>query len=403
MRSILHMICQHATLFFFGLMLFGCVQFKPQTLYDGLEPIEKPTKPEILSIVVEPVIFRDNAKDMWGLKSDSCQTVSLTSEFTHSGTEAIDLEWNPAAGGCDFAGIGIGWDSYVGKDLTSIMDYAAIQFYVRSKSGRMFGLPIVLTLEDHSGGMGFSYTDNKYFERTAIDEEWQKVVVPLNSFEMEKENLDPSNIKQLQLELQQSGKIYLDDIELVYYTPEPIVPWMDEEVLPNPLSTPIVIFDKKFINDNYWGFIKDDCQNFEMKPVDSLNEGGDIIHAKWEEKEGCKLMTFGASWHKWKPVDLSNVLGSKGFSFRIKRADGSSESLPIKVGLEDYDRAVTYVMLLPKYVAEGNYDTNWRVVKIPLSDLPKGFDFSRTKQLMFNFEEAGEVFIDDIKFIDLKD
>ncbi len=401
MRSFIHNSYRPAILIIFGVFLFGCVQFKPQSLYDGLEPLEKPEKPEVLSIVVEPVIFRDNANDMWGLKSDSCQTASLTSEVTHSGTEAIDLEWNPTAGGCDFAGIGIGWDGYVGKDLTSIMDYAAIQFYVRSKSGRMFGLPIVLTLEDHSGGMGFSYTDNKYFERTAIDEQWQKVVVPLSSFEMEKENLDPSNIKQLQLELQQSGKIYLDDIEIVFYTPEPIVPWMDEEVLPNPLSTPIVIFDKKFINDNYWGFIKDDCQNFELRPLDSSNEGGDVIHAKWEEKEGCKLMTFGASWNKWKPVDLSGVLNSKGFSFRIKRVNGSSESLPVQVGLEDYDRAVTSVSLIPKYVEGGQYDKEWREVKIPLSDLPEDFDFTGTKQLLFSFEESGDVFIDDIKFIDL--
>lgn len=401
MRSIHHIIFLRIILFFSGLMLFGCVQFKPQTLYDGIEPIQKPEKPELLSSVVEPVIYRDQSKNMWGLKSDSCQTASLTSEITHSGTEAIDLEWNPAAGGCDFAGIGIGWDDYVGKDLTSIMDYAAIEFYVRSKSGRMFSLPIVLTLEDHSGGMGFSYTDNKYFERTAIDEEWQKVVVPLNTFDMEKENLDPSNIKQLQLELQQSGKIYLDDIQLVYYTPEPMVPWMEEEVLPNPLSTPIVIFDKKFINDNYWGFIKDDCQDFELRPLDSSNEGGDVIHAKWEENEGCKLMTFGASWNKWKPVDLSSVLDSKGFSFRIKRVSGSSESLPVQVGLEDYDRAVTSVALLPKYVEGGKYDSEWREVKIPLSDLPSNFDFTRTKQLLFSFDESGDVFIDDIKFVAL--
>ncbi len=378
----------------------GCVQFKPQSLYDGLEPMVKPEKPEVLSIVVEPVIFQDNAKDMWGLKADSCQTASLTSEVTHSGTEAIDLEWNPAAGGCDFAGIGIGWDSYVGKDLTSIMDYAAIQFYVRSKSGRMFGLPIVLTLEDHSGGMGFSYTDNKYFERTAIDEEWQKVVVPLSSFEMEKENLDPSNIKQLQLELQQSGKIYLDDIELVFYTPEPIVPWMDEEILPNPLSTPIVIFDGKFTSDNYWGLIKDECQKFELKPLDASNEGREVIHAKWEAKEGCKLMSFGASWNKWKPVDLTSVMNSKGFSFKIKRVSGKSESLPIQLGLEDYDRAITQVQLAAKYVAGGVYDTEWREVRIPLSDLPSNFDFTRTKQVMFSFEKSGEVLIDVIKFVD---
>ena len=128
------------------------------------------------------------------------------------------MSWNRDVKGCKFAGIGIGWDGYAGKDLSEIMDYVAIQMYVRTQKGKSFGLPFVLTLEDYSGGMGFCYTSNKYFERTAIDEEWQKVIVPLADFDTEKENLDPSNIKQLQIELQQSGSVYLDDIKLIFYT-----------------------------------------------------------------------------------------------------------------------------------------------------------------------------------------
>ncbi len=382
-----------------GALLSGCVQFKPMSLYDGLEAYVAPPKPVTVASVVEPIIFRDKSSDMWGLETDSCKKAKLTSEVTHSGTEAIDLQWDRNAGGCIFAGIGIGWDGYVGKDLTSLMDYAAIQFYVRSKSGRMFGLPIVLTLEDYSGGMGFAYTDNKYFERTTIDEEWQRVAVPLKDFDMKTENLDPSNIKQLQLELQQSGDIYLDDIELVFFEQEPMVPWMFEEILPDPLATPIAIFDDGFVHGNSWGMLRDKCQNFGIEGGTTAKEGAAAIHATWEEKDDCRLMAFGASWNNWRPIDFTDVLVSKAFTFYIKMASGSASSLPVNVGMEDYDRKQTMVRLDGKYVEGGTYDSNWRLVKIPLSDLPKNFDFTHAKQLMFTFEDSGEVYIDDIQFV----
>jgi len=171
---------------FIALLICGCVSLKKATLYDGVAPVEK-------------VII-------------------------------------PDAKGCTWSGIGIGWDGWAGKDLSLIMSSVAIQMYVRTQKGKAFGLPFVLTLIDYSDGMGFLYTTNKYFERASIDEEWQKVVVPLKDFEITKENLDPTNIKQLQIELQQSGSVYLDDISLVFYEEQEETPWMVEEVLPDPLT-----------------------------------------------------------------------------------------------------------------------------------------------------------------------
>ena len=97
----------------------------------------------------------------------------------------------------------MGWDDYVGKNLAPLIEHAAFEMYVRAKKGKAFGLPLVFTLEDYSGVMAFCYTANKYFERTTLDEEWQKVVVPLKDFNDEGEGIDYSNIKQLQIEMQQ--------------------------------------------------------------------------------------------------------------------------------------------------------------------------------------------------------
>ncbi|MFT5166240.1 MAG: hypothetical protein ACI8P3_001471 [Saprospiraceae bacterium] len=385
----------------FLMVATSCVQVKKATLYDGVEVIAPAPKPTDILSVVESDIYSDDATDVWGLEKDVCQDASITNTVVHSGSEALKVTWNRNAEGCKFAGIGIGWDSYAGKDLSEIMDYAAIQMYVRSQEGKSFGLAIVLTLIDYSGGMGFAYTSNKYFERTTIDEEWQKVLVPLSSFDIEIENLDPTNIKQLQLELQQSGSIYLDDISLVFYEPEPQKPWMVEEVLPNPTAMPIQILADAFINNNAWGLISDPCQTIELSDKEH-SEGQKSLHLKWDNSAGdCKLTAFGASWNKWRPVDVTAIRATAAFQFDIKSTSESTDQIALKIGFEDYDRAKVFVSLDSKYVAGGKYSTDWKKVTVPLSAIPDGVDFTRIKQLYVELEKSGEVYIDNLRLVKL--
>ena len=390
-----------------GLLLFtclfvlaGCVQFKKVGLYDGLEPEINAPLPTDLSLIVETLIYDEDATDVWGLEKDVCQEASV-SDVAFKGKESLKITWNRDAKGCDFSGIGIGWDSYIGKDLSQIMDKVAIQMHVRTQKGRAFGLPFVLTLIDYSGGMGFCYTTNKFFERTAIDEEWQKVIVPLKYFETEKENLDPSNIAQLQIELQQSGSVYLDDISLVFYEEKKEKPWMVEEKLPNPVSAPIQIFDDGFINNNAWGLISDDCQLIEMS-TNEKSEGSKSLHAKWDNTKGeCKLTSFGVSWNKWRPVDMTPVADKVAFQFDLKMASGSATTLPFFIGFEDYERAKTFVNLKPEFVKGGKYSTSWKKVTVPVSAIPSTVDMKKIKQLYFNLEGKGEVYIDNLKMVKL--
>lgn len=376
----------------------SCVEFKTISLYDGIEPEPKLPKPETIDRVVEPVIFYDDDSDMWGLEETVCKDASLTKETVYSGNTAIKLSWDRSVQGCKFAGIGIGWDGYAGKDLSQIMDYAAIQFYVRSQEGRMFGLPIVLTLEDYSGGMGFAYTGNKWFERTAIDTKWQKVEVPLSAFDLETENLDVTNIKQLQLELQQAGSIYIDDIKLVFYTPQEVDPWMVEEVLPDPLGVPIQLYDDKFINDNGWGLVEHECQTIANTTAEHFSDNKSI-YAKWQNADQCKVVGFGVSWNKWKPVDATSKMKELKFQLQVKNAGAPTDKLDVMVGMEDYDRRFAGVQLTSEYVEGGVYNQNWNTVTIPFKDLPKDFDYSRIKQMEVRLKNSGEIYIDDIRLI----
>jgi hypothetical protein len=378
--------------------LSSCVEFKTISLYDGIEPEPKLPKPETIDRVVEPVIFYDDDSDMWGLEETVCKDASLTNETVYSGNTAVKLSWDRGVQGCEFAGIGIGWDGYAGKDLSQIMDYAAIQFYVRSQEGRMFGLPIVLTLEDYSGGMGFAYTGNKWFERSAIDTEWQKVEVPLSAFDLETENLDVTNIKQLQLELQQAGSIYIDDIKLVFYTPQEVDPWMVEEELPDPLGVPIQLYDDEFINDNGWGLVEDECQTIANTTAEHFSDNKSI-YAKWQKADQCKVVGFGVSWNKWKPVDATSKMKELKFQFQVKNAGTPTDKLDVMVGMEDYDRRFAGVQLTSGYVEGGVYNQNWNTVTIPFKDLPKDFDYSSIKQMEVRLKNSGEIYIDDIRLI----
>jgi len=387
-------------LFLTAVLIFAsCVEFKKMNLYDGEEVVPKPPKPDRIGLVVEPEIYDEDATDVWGLEKVVCKEASL-SDIAYSGKESIKMSWNRGEEGCKWAGIGIGWDGYAGKDLSQIMDYVAIQMYVRTQEGRSFGLPIVLTLEDYSGGMGFAYTSNKYFERSAIDEEWQKVVVPLNSFEIEKENLDPTNIKQLQIELQQSGSVYLDDIRLVFYEEQPQTPWLVEEQLPDPIATPKQILDDAFVNNHVWGLITDECQVIKLTDKEA-SEGSKSLHAKWDNPNGnCNLVAFGATWNKWHPIDITPIYETAAFQFDLKMASGSAQMLPIKIGFEDYERAKSFVALKPEFVEGGQYADSWKKVSVPISSIPSGIDFKKVKQLYFKFEKSGEVYIDNIRMVE---
>ena len=392
-------------IYLLGLFLCGsllsCVQIKKASLYDGTEPAEKKVRPTDISLLVEPLIFDDDDSDMWGLEKDACKEVRLTSEVTYSGARAIQLDWNRGAEGCDWAGIGIGWDGYAGKDLTDILDFAAVEFYVRTQEGKSFGLPIVLTLEDYSGGMGFSYTGNKYFERTTIDEQWQRVVVPLNTFDSSKLGLDYTNIKQLQLELQQSGSFYLDNIRLILYEAPEVEPWMEEEVLPDPTALPVTHFAAAFSNDNSWGLIQDACQSIELSQAERT-EGERSVKVAWDtEGKECSLVAFGVSWNKWHPVDISAMRDKAAIQFSIKSTGVGASDLPIRVGFEDYDRAKRGALLGSAYVSGGQYGSRWETVTVPLADLPAGLDLTRIKHLFFQLEGRGEVYIDELRLVGL--
>lgn len=386
----------------FGLLLVlsACgIQFQTNSLYDGVEAAEVVPKPERISIAVEPIIFEEDGTNFWTPKDDDCTEGAVVEDVTRSGNKALKINWN--RGGCKWAGFGIGWDDWSGKDLSAVFDYAAIEMYVRSEQGKMFNLPIVLTLEDYSGNMAWSYTSTKYLENYFIDENWQKVSVPLNSFDLTEDGLDITNIKQLMFELQQAGAIYLDDIRLTWYEAPPVEVWLPDAPKPAVMDYPITLFDDDFINDNGWGIFEDHCQNFRLTD-ETASEGSKSIHATWDaDKEECYRVYLGVSWNKWFRTDIEAARKDMVISFDLKSDDDLLQSQNIRVGFEDYERRTAFVTLSSDYLPNGTFTKGqWQTVTIPVSALPGApFDYTITKQLIIQMDKSGDAYIDNIRLV----
>ena len=412
-------------LFLLAFLAAGCVQFQPAVLYTGIEQPPPPERPRTLALAVEPLIFQDQTDDtVWFMDDERCTQGRVTSAVAHSGERAIEVAWDRGVEGCNWAGLGVGWDGWAGKDLSTVRPYAAIEMQVRAKEGTMYGLPIVLTLEDYAGGMGFAYTGNKYFERPFIDEDWQKVVVPLAAFDIETENLDLTNVKQLMFELQQAGSIYLDDIRLVFYEEEEPEPWVVEAPRPDPTALPIQLFDDAFIHDDGWGLVTDACQSIELTRANP-SAGSTALHAQWDVRpEPCYEAVMGVSWDKWYPVDVTPIVDRAAIQFDVRLPSGTATRLPIRVGLEDYNRQLSQILLDARYTPSGAFTPEWQTVTIPFSDLRAGdrdlaaspatvgdlpdpsteggADWSNIKQLVLFMDDHGEVFIDTIRLVEIR-
>ena len=381
------------------LVMSACgIQFQENALYTGVEPEETIVRPERISMAVEPVIFKEDATNFWLPTDVICTTGGIESKVKHSGDNALLIEWNRDPKTCEWAGFGIGWDDWAGKDLSEIFDYAAIQMYVRTKEGKMFGLPAVLTLEDYSGNMAWSYIGSSGFERYYLDEEWQKVEIPLNSFDLNEDGLDITNVKQLMFELQGAGSIYLDDIQLVFYEPKPKEIWLPDAPTAPTVSYPVQLFGDEFINDHGWGLLKDNCQDIKLTST-APSQGQKAIHATWDtSKDDCYQVTMGVSWTNWFSVDLSGNKDNMVISLDLKGSADLLTKQAIRFGFEDYQRQTSFVTLDNSMLEGGTLSTSeWQKVQIPLSAFPNGANLKDIKQFLIRMEKNGEVYLDNIR------
>ena len=289
---------------------------------------------------------------------------------------------------CEWIGMGIGWDGWQGKDLSGILNNAAIEFMARVDGDVIYNIPIVFILEDYSANQCYATAGYLGIEGGEITNKWSKVIVPLSTFSYQTDNIDLTNIKQLLLQCYDKVDIFIDDIKIIEYK-------HNYKKISSSLSIkdtilPIDIFTEKLssafgINNNY-------CQNIKLSS-DSNYPNGNYIDVNIDNDK-CSWKKLGISWNDWLYSDLSKSIYGVYLEFDIKIDKFSSP----KIFIEDYNGKKMAINLL-KYI-KAEKTNNWQKIKIPLKDFPikkSEIDLKRIKNISFDFADKDKLKIDNIK------
>ena len=290
---------------------------------------------------------------------------------------------------CEWIGMGIGWDGWQGKDLSGIVNNAAIEFMARVSGDAIYNIPIVFILEDYSANQCFATAGYLGIEAGEITNKWSKVIVPLSTFSYQVNKIDLTNIKQLLLQCYDKVDIYIDDIKIVEHKHN-YKKISSTSLTVKDTTLPIDIFSEKLnsafgVNNNY-------CQNIKLSS-DSDYAQGNYIDVNIDNDK-CSWKKLGISWNNWLYSDLSKSIYGVYLEFDIKIDKFSSP----KIFIEDYNGKKMALNLL-KYIKEEKTN-NWQKIKIPLKDFPikkSKIDLKRIKNISFDFSDKDRLKIDNLK------
>jgi len=288
---------------------------------------------------------------------------------------------------CEWIGMGIGWDGWQGKDLSGIVNNAAIEFMARVDGDAIYNIPIVFILEDYSANQCYATAGYLGIDEGKITNKWTKVIVPLSTFSYQTNNIDLTNIKQLLLQCYDKVDIYIDDIKIIQHNHN--YKKISSSLTVKDTLLPIDIFSEK-LNSSYG--VNDYCKNIKIS-TDLDYSNGYYIDVDIDN-EDCNWNKLGISWNEWLYTDLSKSIYRVFLEFDINIENFSSS----KVFLEDYNGKKMHINLL-KYINSKKIN-NWQKIRIPLKDFPikkSKINLKRIKSIIFDFSHNDKLKIDNIK------
>ena len=289
---------------------------------------------------------------------------------------------------CEWIGMGIGWDSWQGKNLSNIMSNSAIEFMARVNGDPINNIPIVFILEDYSANQCYATAAYLGIEGGEVTKKWTRVIVPLSTFSYQTNNIDLTNIKQLLLQCYDKIDIYIDDIKIIPHE-------HNYKNIPTSLTVketdlPINIFSEEL--GSTWGIRNDYCGNIKLSS--SVNySAGKFIDVNID-KNKCNWKEFGISWNDWLYTDLSsNIYGLYlEFDVNVYKNEGTS------IFFEDYNGKKMSIDL--RSYINLNKLQKWEKIRIPIRHFPirkSGINFKRIKNIKFSFRDKTKLQIDNIK------
>ena len=183
--------------------------FKKMGLYDGAYSEE-----ENVRGYTQLEIFNGNLIDFWTSEGKDC----ISGKLDMQQETFLDLKWDKDHNGCDWVGMGFGWDSWSGKDMSYVIDTLSIEMLVKCKEGAIKNLPWALCMEDYEGGQAWIGFNNSFIQGESISENWTKVTIPLSLFPFKDNKVNTTNIKQFMIQVFASGTLQIQHIKLVPFS-----------------------------------------------------------------------------------------------------------------------------------------------------------------------------------------
>jgi len=289
---------------------------------------------------------------------------------------------------CEWIGMGIGWDGWQGKDISTIVDNAAIEFMARVDGSPIYNIPIVFILEDYGSNQCYTTANYLGIDGGEITNNWTKVIVPLSTFSYQTHNIDLTNIKQLMMQCYAKVDIYIDDMKIIPH--EHNYKKISSSLTVKEMKFPINIFSEEL--NSSWGINNDYCGNIKLNS-DLNYPSGKFIDIDID-KNKCNWKEFGISWNDWLYTDLSSSIYGVYLEFDLKL----DEYQKTKISIEDYNGKKMKIDLA-KYI-NTTKDDKWQKIRIPMKKFPireSAIDLTRIKNIIFAFEDKTKLKIDNIK------
>ena len=197
---------------FFSFLSIGCL--KPIDLFEYVPPIDE--TPHIDNLYSLDIFTDYMSKEVWfSGEQVGCINVEQEESITFSGDGSLHITWDKISSPCEWIGMGIGWDNWAGKNLSSVYDKSAIQFKIRTAKDVLKSLPVAFALEDYGNVQAWVGFNRNMLSDKVITEEWSTVTIPISEFDWEKDEADIGNIKQFMIQFEAAGDVFVDEIKIV--------------------------------------------------------------------------------------------------------------------------------------------------------------------------------------------
>lgn len=197
-----------------SLFFFSCIQVKEVGLFE--EPSKDRNLPNVNGFYAVNILKDQIGSEVWVTEQSSCIQLKQEQSVVANGTGAFYLKWDKPEGGCDWIGMGIGWDNWSAKDLSGILNEAAIQFKVKGMNGPIRSLPLAVSLEDYTGNGAWLGLFPEFISQKE-NESWATVTLPLERFGWNEFGANPGNIKQMIIQFEAAGEMFIDELQIVPY------------------------------------------------------------------------------------------------------------------------------------------------------------------------------------------